>query len=228
LVGKEYTLDDLVNHTGFSKRQIRYYITEKLVPGAGNQRGPNAVYGEETLRRLEMIKVLKAQKMGPIGRTMTLAEIRHSLDNEPQSSGLVKAPESPNFNHRASIVCQDNHDYSASSYLDELAGEEPSFREPEWDSPKASMSHDIRQISAFSDVPVESSPLDETLQSLRSLLIELGSDTRFDKQDGERNSWRRITSPDVEIQVRTPDNLEARGRLNRMAAQLGRLLARED
>ena len=75
---------------------------------------------------------------------------------------------------------------------------------------------------------MESSPLDETLQSLRSLLIELGSDTRFENQDGERNSWRRITSPDVEIQVRTPDNLEARGRLNRMAAQLGRLLARED
>ena len=225
---KQYTLDDLVNRTGFSKRQIRYYITEKLVPGAGNQRGPNAVYGEETLRRLEMIKVLKAQPMGPTGRTMTLAEIRHSLDNQPQPDTIAKAQESSNFQHHASIVCQDNHDYSASSYLDELADEEPSFREPELNQPMASMSCDIEQISAWDDVPVESSPLDETLQSLRSLLIELGSDTRFDNQDGERNSWRRITSPDVEIQVRTPDNMEARVRLNRMAVQLGRLLARED
>ena len=59
---KQYTLDDLVGRTGFSKRQIRYYITEKLVPGAGNQRGPYAVYGEETLQRLEKITILKGRQ----------------------------------------------------------------------------------------------------------------------------------------------------------------------
>ena len=75
---------------------------------------------------------------------------------------------------------------------------------------------------------MEPSPLDEVLQNLHSLLTELGSDTRFDNQDGERNSWRRITFPDVEMQVRTPDNLEARVRLNRMAVKLGHLLAREE
>ena len=81
---KEYTLDDLVRRTGFSKRQIRYYITEKLVPGAGDQRGPYAMYGEETLQRLQMIAVLKERPTGPTGRTMTLAEIRHDLDNRPK------------------------------------------------------------------------------------------------------------------------------------------------
>jgi hypothetical protein len=66
------------------------------------------------------------------------------------------------------------------------------------------------------------------MQGLHSLLTELGSDTRLASQVSEGESWRRITSPDVEIQVRTPDNLEALGRLKRMAAQLGRLLAREE
>ncbi len=225
---KQYTLDDLVDRTGFSKRQIRYYITEKLVPGAGNQRGPYAVYGEETLQRLEMIKVLKAQPMGPTGRAMTLAEIRHALDNQPQSDFSAKVKESSDFQPPASIVCQDNHDFSASSYLAKLVDKESSQPEPEISPQMMSMSYDIKGISASADVPVELPPLEDLLQSMHSLLTELGSDTRFDNQDGERNSWRRITSPDVEIQVRTPDNMEARVRLNRMAVQLGRLLARED
>ena len=76
----EHTLDDLARATGFSKRQIRFYITKKLVPGAGDSRGPNATYGEETLRRLQLIGVLKDLKIEPTGRTMTLDEIGHSLD----------------------------------------------------------------------------------------------------------------------------------------------------
>ena len=225
---KQYTLDDLVDLTGFSKRHIRYYITEKLVPGAGNQRGPNAVYGEETLQRLEIIKILKARPMGPTGRAMTLAEIRHALDNQPKSDFLSKTKEISNFQPQDSMVFEDKPDSTASHYLAKLVDEDSSFREHEWDPPVASMSCDICQISGSADVPEESHSLDEVLQSLFSLLTELGSDTRFDNHDGERNSWRRINSPDVEIHVRTPDNLEARVRLNRMAVQLGRLLAWEE
>ena len=225
---KQYTLDDLVGRTGFSKRHIRYYITEKLVPGAGSQRGPNAVYGEETLQRLEMIKILKARPMGPTGRAMTLAEIRHALDNQPQSDFIPKAQEISNFQPRDSVVFEDKPDSSASNYLEEMVDEESRFRKDESKPQMVSMSCSIRQISASTDVPVDPSPLDEILQSLHSLLTGLGSDTRFDNEVGERNSWRRINSPDVEIHVRTPDKLEARLRLNRMATQLGRLLAREE
>ena len=75
-------MDDLVDRTGFSKRQIRYYITEKLVPGAGNQRGPNAVYGEVTLQRLEMIKILKVQtinhKQRPVAKPPWVGFLRET------------------------------------------------------------------------------------------------------------------------------------------------------
>jgi DNA-binding transcriptional MerR regulator len=207
LSDNQYTLDDLVGLTGFSKRQIRYYITEKLVPGAGDQRGPNAVYGEETLQRLEMIKILKARPMGPTGRTMTLAEIRHSLDNQEKSKSSA-------LNYLASMGDQEN--------------EEIYLRASECILPMKSILCDKQVMSNPVEDPLPPPPLAEILQSLQSLLTELGSDTRFDNQVVEGNSWRRITSPDVEIQVRTPDNLKARVRLNRMAEQLGRLLEREE
>jgi DNA-binding transcriptional MerR regulator len=76
----ELTLDDLVRESGFSKRQIRFYITRRLIEGAGASRGPNAVYGEETLRRLQLIRQLKEQRIQPTGRAMTLDEIAHALD----------------------------------------------------------------------------------------------------------------------------------------------------
>jgi DNA-binding transcriptional MerR regulator len=229
LPNKQYTLDELVTRTGFGKRQIRYYITEKLIPGAGDHRGPNAVYGEETLHRLETIAILKNQPVGPTGRTMTLAEIRHALDNQPEPNLPAKMN---------SLVFQERQDLSmmsdeapktrASTYLANLKGINHCIDEPAMDQPQAYFSHSIQECSASEIPPVDKPPLENLMQSLHSLLTELGSDTRFDTQVGEGKSWRRITSPDVEIQVRTPDTTEARLRLYRMAAQLGRLLARED
>ena len=210
---KQYTLDELVKRTGFSKRQIRYYITEKLVPGAGDQRGPYAMYGEETLQRLEMITVLKDQPMGPTGRAMTLAEIRHSLDNMPEPPLSVNEP--------GMMVC--GNEDSASDYLKKL-NDEVSFS-----SVREEVPANMPMLSfSCSSGPADENPLDDLLQSLHSLLTELGSDTRIDSKVSEGDSWRRITSPDVEIQVRTPDNLEARKRLLQMALEMGRLLAREE
>jgi len=224
LAHKEYTLDELVKLTGFSKRQIRYYITEKLVPGAGDQLGPYAAYGEETLQKLEMIKILKARQVGPTGRTMSLAEIRHSLDNMPEAPRAEDEYRPPE-----GILCADMGDLpfggpsSASEYLADLCEETPSMRDEEFLSLRAP-----QIMASFSIAPVDDNPLDDLLQSLHSLLVDLGSDTRIESQAGKGESWRRVTSPDVEIQVRTPDTLEALGRLKRMAAQLGRLLAREE
>jgi len=76
---RQLTLIDLQNATGFSSRQIRFYITEGLVSGAG-ERGPNATYSEDTLRRLQLIAQLKEMKVEPVGRSLTLAEIRNVLD----------------------------------------------------------------------------------------------------------------------------------------------------
>ncbi len=226
---KQYTLDELVTRTGFGKRQIRYYITEKLIPGAGDQRGPNAVYGEETLHRLETIAILKNQPVGPTGRTMTLAEIRHALDNlpEPDLSEMLAYP-AVNESKALWIMPDEAPESRASTYLASLKGINHCIDEPAMDQPLAHFSDSIQEFSASETAPAEKPALENLMQSLHSLLTELGSDTRFDTQVGEGKSWRRITSPDVEIQVRTPDTTEARLRLYRMAAQLGRLLARED
>ena len=224
----QYTLDELVERTGFSKRQIRYYITQKLVPGAGDQRGPNAVYGEETLRRLELIAVYKDLPVGPTGRAMTLAEIRHLLDH-PTTEQRAKRPDM--VTGSALLSSQRKLESSASDYLNSMDSldVDAAFRRDQ--SMDGVASCNIPQIQFDADYlrkTTPTGPLNDLMQGLHSLLTELGSDTRLASQVSEGESWRRITSPDVEIQVRTPDNLEALGRLKRMAAQLGRLLAREE
>ncbi len=229
MTNKQYTLDELVTLTGFGKRQIRYYITQKLVPGAGDQRGPNAVYSEETLNRLETIAILKNQPMGPTGRTMTLAEIRHALDNTPElNSPTIRDCSIVGQSDKSYLMSDEAPETNASTYLESLKSVNYFIEDEARNQPLASISCDDQSLSSSETLPTEILPLTDLLQSLHSLLTELGSDTRFDTQVGEGKSWRRITSPDVEIQVRTPDTTEARLRLYRMAAQLGRLLARED
>lgn len=255
---REYTLDELVAETGFSKRQIRYYITEKLVPGAGDQRGPHAVYGEETRRRLDAIAALKVRQIGPTGRALSLAEIRHSLDtgcrdvisalggSDPdelvsQVQALCRLTEhlEPPLSTLGRLVGTMTSD-TAADYLRLLgnqSADSPDSTVQDSDPLMASIryamesapvppkaSHDRKMCLAAPDGP----PIADLLHRLHDLLTELGSDTRFTAQVSENESWRRLKTPDVEIQVRTPDTMGARQRLNRMAAELGRLLARED
>ena len=59
-----HSLEDLADRTGFTPRQIRYYITRGLAPGAGT-RGPNVRYGDETLRRLLLVARLKTLEIQP-------------------------------------------------------------------------------------------------------------------------------------------------------------------
>jgi len=75
----DYSLTELASLTGFSIRQIRYYITRKLVPGS-DERGPNARYSQDALDRLKRIKELKDHALPPSGRTPTLDEIGTFLD----------------------------------------------------------------------------------------------------------------------------------------------------
>ena len=216
----EHTLDDLARVTGFSKRQIRFYITKKLVPGAGDSRGPNATYGEETLRRLRLIGVLKDLRIEPTGRTMTLDEIGHSLDT--LSADGIEAL----ISGRAELAIRDTE-------TNEVLGS-PRF-EP---MPSVAM---IRQWRAFDIERLEdcspgrmieeetepTTDIADLLHQLRDQLAELGSDTRF-TQAGGHSQWRRIGTPEVEFHVRQPDTPADRARLQTMARALDRLLTRED
>ena len=58
--GKRYTIEDLVEKTGFSRRTIRYYVQEGLLdPPAGRGRG--GFYFDSHLQRLMHIRRLQAQ-----------------------------------------------------------------------------------------------------------------------------------------------------------------------
>lgn len=219
----EHTLDDLARATGFSKRQIRFYITKRLVPGAGDSRGPNATYGEETLRRLRLIGVLKDLRIEPTGRTMTLDEIGHSLDT--LSAAGIEAL----LAGRAELAIRDTE-------TNEVLGS-PRF-EP---MPSRAMIREWRTFDrepsealSFCHIlpPIEEEPdpttdIADLLHQLRDQLAELGSDTRF-TQAGGHSLWRRLGTPEVEFHVRQPDTPADRARLQTMARALDRLLTRED
>ena len=226
----EHTLDDLARATGFSKRQIRFYITKKLVPGAGASRGPNATYGEETLRRLQLIGVLKDLKIEPTGRTMTLDEIGHSLDTlsadgmEALLGGYAELKILDTDAGRREPL------ESAAEYLRDIRGLAPSYssmempmrhnREPEY-------LHEIERCSFLSDFE-GGEPLTDTLSRLQDLLAELASDSQLTPKATDHPQWLRITTPDLEFHVRQPDDHLARIRLAALAQELARLLEREE
>jgi DNA-binding transcriptional MerR regulator len=71
-----YTINDLERETGISPRNIRYYITQGLLPPA-NGRGVGATYTADHLLRLKYINKLKQDNM-------PLAEIRKQLEGLSQ------------------------------------------------------------------------------------------------------------------------------------------------
>lgn len=193
-----YSLEELATRTGFTPRQIRYYITRRLVPGS-DERGPHARYGEETLRRLLLIARLKETPIPPAGRRPTLAEIRAMIDAEaaPDVSALF---ENASPRRLLSFHAAPHDEVIPSRMQDRMVREtEPSVFEHRLSSPRV---HDRdRGRELLSDV----------LQGLRSLLAELTAAPPSRPDAGE--SWRRVRTPDVEIHVRAPSDPARRRRL---------------
>lgn len=71
-----YTISDLERETGISPRNIRYYITQGLLPSA-HGRGVGATYTADHLLRLKYINKLKQDNL-------PLAEMRKQLDGLSQ------------------------------------------------------------------------------------------------------------------------------------------------
>ncbi len=59
---QRFSIEELAEQVGLSVRTIRYYIAEGLLPGPG-ARGKAAMYGEEHLLRLRLIRRLSEQHM---------------------------------------------------------------------------------------------------------------------------------------------------------------------
>ena len=78
-----FTIDELVEATGFDKRTIAYYVQEGLLPRVG-RRGRLTRYSQSFANRLLVIKHLRqAEETGERPIPMTLAEIREALDRIP-------------------------------------------------------------------------------------------------------------------------------------------------
>jgi DNA-binding transcriptional MerR regulator len=84
------TLEALAAEVGLSIRAVRFYITEKLLPPLGS-RGKGAVWGEEHLLRLRLIRRLTERRMALAEirdrlASLSVAEIRALLDEEDQQA----------------------------------------------------------------------------------------------------------------------------------------------
>jgi DNA-binding transcriptional MerR regulator len=62
-----YSMNDLVNETGFPARTIRYYVTEGILQPA-HGRGPKATYDKDHLLRLRLIDELKTEENLPLDK----------------------------------------------------------------------------------------------------------------------------------------------------------------
>jgi len=207
-----YTLDDLAAATGFTPRQIRYYITRKLAPGAG-ERGPEARYGQETLDRLRLIVRLKEVRVQPTGRALTLDEIRETLDSLGADGAEMV------LEHGVAMTLIDT----------EARREAPMIRQPELSLNTCDVSaatfHESRTLYHFPTQDL--GDLGPLLRSLRSTLADALAMTE-DPQDSPAPAaaerWLRTRIPDIEIQVRAPDGRARGERLEKILRDLDRLL----
>lgn len=69
-----YSMPDLVKETGFSPRNIRYYVTQGILNPA-HGRGPKATYDKDHLLRLRLVDELKREE------NLSLDRIRERLDD---------------------------------------------------------------------------------------------------------------------------------------------------
>ncbi|MBN1298566.1 MAG: MerR family transcriptional regulator [Actinobacteria bacterium] len=87
---KKYTIDDLIELTGFSRRTIRFYIQESIIePPAGRGRG--GFYFESHLSALMRIKELQA-------KGLNLGTIKEILsDNTSQKEKDLSMPQEEGY-----------------------------------------------------------------------------------------------------------------------------------
>lgn len=237
----EYTLDELIERTGFSKRQIRFYITKKLVEGAGDSRGPAAAYSEETLRRLLAIARLKDHRIEPTGRRMTLEEIGLALetlgpdgiDALTTGTAVLRALETEPADDRMAMRKR-TEPPAASSAADYLAALRRIRNEPGEQARRSAvpdvhasraerLPEPMRSMTYWSDATDPADDLRDTLTALQRLLAELGKDARH-TTTGDAEQWRRLRGDLLEIHVRQPANHHTRLRLAGLARALADLL----
>jgi Ca-activated chloride channel family protein len=104
-----YSIEELAELVDLPIRTIRYYISEGLLPGPG-ARGKAAVYGEEHLLRLRLIRLLSRQYVPLVEMRnrllpLSLDEIRALLtEEEAHVTRLEQAAPSPREGYVATLL----------------------------------------------------------------------------------------------------------------------------
>ncbi len=190
--------------TGFSPRQIRFYITQRLVPGAGDDRGPYTTYPQETLDRLTLIARFKAIPVPPANRTMTLEEIRRTLDG--------MAPEEI----RREAQGEEMPLFAQATRLDAL----PSA------APMETYCLSSPMLREEPDVDPADAELRPFLRQMERLLTDLARHRAPWRRTPE-DAWRCVKTPLLEIHVKEPVDDRERTQLRRLAESLSLLLREE-
>jgi DNA-binding transcriptional MerR regulator len=84
---KRYTIEDLQELTGYSRRTIRYYIQEGLLESPAG-RGRGGFYFDSHLERLSQIKALQ-------GKGLKLSDIFEVLDKRGEAEPILARPVKP-------------------------------------------------------------------------------------------------------------------------------------
>lgn len=205
---RRFTLDELEELSGISRRMIRHYISQKLVEGS-LERGPKAVYSEGTLKRLRLIAQLRETKVEPLGRAITTNEMRTLLQTVGEE-GLEQIAAGVPIKLFDTTAAKPLPMSRASEYLDGL---DASFEMPEMNMTRPSHEAHGRAREG----------LESLLQGLLAEVEGALDDMNRDPQaDWER--WRKAGQPGLEIQVRVPRDADENYRLALLAGELRALL----
>lgn len=80
---KLYRIGEVIRYSGFSRQTVHNYTTMGLITEQERTSGGHRMYGEETFRRLEVIRSLKS--------TRTLEEIRRIFETQDLASASAMA-----------------------------------------------------------------------------------------------------------------------------------------
>ncbi|MBO0790990.1 MAG: MerR family transcriptional regulator [Ktedonobacteraceae bacterium] len=107
---QHFTIEELAELVDLPVRTIRYYISEDLLPGPEG-RGKAAIYGEEHLLRLRLIRLLSRQRvpvveMRNVLARLSLDEVRALLAEEQQRAAQLEqaASEPPPEEYVATLL----------------------------------------------------------------------------------------------------------------------------
>lgn len=228
-----YSMAELVEESGFTERQIRHYISEGLVKGAEGM-GRNARYSEETLVRLKLIRKLKEQDVEPLGRPLTLREMKNTLDSLDGSQVEYLLSGAAMFKL---IDTEDAAEFSAAdaSPIDrQLDAEYLKYQTKDIPDSNiinafhktienlASETND-RSTREINDWIHALGDFGKLLRRLREMLDQLAvEETHPSRSEGD--TWVRVKSTDVEVHVKAPRTATERARIRTIQRALEMLL----